>query len=61
MASLAVAASGSAEEPIVHSTRLVWVDRRGGCAATEAFEEEPIGRLLSDLRAVTARELREPA
>lgn len=50
---LAVAASDSAQEPIVHSTRLVLVDRRGRVRGYyEAFEEESVGRLLSDLRAV---------
>jgi protein SCO1/2 len=51
---LAVESSGSAEEPIVHSTRLVLVDRRGRVRGYyEAFEEEAIGKLLSDLRAVS--------
>lgn len=50
---LAVENSGTAEEPIVHSTRLVLVDRRGRVRGYyEAFEEEAIGKLLSDLRAV---------
>jgi protein SCO1/2 len=50
---LAVERSGTAEEPIVHSTRLVLVDRRGRVRGYyEAFEEEAIGKLLSDLRAV---------
>ncbi len=50
---LSVEASGTPEEPIVHSTRLVLVDRVGRVRGYyEAFEEEAIGRLLSDLRAV---------
>jgi protein SCO1/2 len=50
---LAVEKSGTAEEPIVHSTRLVLVDRRGRVRGYyEAFDEEAIGELLSDLRAV---------
>ena len=51
---LAVEKTDSATEPILHSTRLVLVDRRGRVRGTyEAFEEEAIGRLLTDLRAVT--------
>lgn len=50
---LSVEDSGTAEEPIVHSTRLVLVDRLGRVRGYyEAFEEEAIGKLLSDLRAV---------
>jgi cytochrome oxidase Cu insertion factor (SCO1/SenC/PrrC family) len=50
---LAVENTGTAEEPIVHSTRLVLVDRRGRVRGYyEAFEEEAVGKLLSDLRAV---------
>ena len=50
---LSVEESGSPEEPIVHSTRLVLVDRVGRVRGYyEAFEEEAIGRLLSELRAV---------
>ncbi len=50
---LAVEKSGTVEEPIVHSTRLVLVDRRGRVRGYyEAFDEEAVGKLLTDLRAV---------
>jgi protein SCO1/2 len=50
---LAVESGGTAAEPIVHSTRLVLVDRRGRVRGFyEAFDEEAFGKLLTDLRAV---------
>jgi protein SCO1/2 len=51
---LAVGAEGgAADEPILHSTRLVLVDSGGRIRGYyDAFDEQAVGRLLDDVRAL---------